>query len=134
MKMQIVIDGKDGMLGRIAAYAAKQALLGKEVIIVNCNEILVTGRKNLILEKYKIMRAKGGTAQKGPFFPRSPERVTKRTVRGMLPYKKGMGLAAFKRVMCYNTVPAEFEKADKIEMKREVKVKAVTLKKVSELM
>ena len=37
----LVIDGEDGVLGRIASFAAKQALLGKEIKIVNCNKLLV---------------------------------------------------------------------------------------------
>jgi len=35
-----------------------------------------------------VMRSKGGAGLKGPFFPKTAERILKRTIRGMLPYKK----------------------------------------------
>ncbi len=40
-----IIDGKDAVLGRLASYAAKEALKGEEVIIVNCKEVIITGNK-----------------------------------------------------------------------------------------
>jgi len=128
----VVIDATGGMLGRIAAYAAKQALLGKTIRIVNCNEILITGRKKSILEEYKAARARGGSALKGPNFPRPPEKIMKRTIRGMLPYKKGRGADALKKIRCYNKVPVEFESAEKVSLKRELKTRAIKLCKLSE--
>ncbi len=127
MNKTIVIDATEGILGRVASHAAKQSLLGNDIKIVNCNEVMITGNKNMIIAKYKRARARGGSAQKGPNFPKSPERIMKRTVRGMLSYKQGRGLAAYKRVICYNTVPAELEKTEKITLKREIKVNAIKL-------
>src|SRR3989344_3097656 len=131
---EIVIDATGGVLGRIAAYAAKQSLLGKNVKIVNCRDATITGEKTMILDKYKKARARGGSTQKGPNFPKSPERIMKRTVRGMLSYKQGRGLAAFKRVICYNQTPAEFEKTNKISLKREIKLRAIKLSELSKLL
>lgn len=130
--MKTIIDAKDGMLGRIAAFAAKQSLLGKEIIILNCNDSLITGNKATTLSKYKQVRARGGTAQRGPYFPKTPERIMKRTIRGMLPHHKGRGRDALKRVMCYNRVPTEFEKSEKLSLSKPIKLKAITLKKLSE--
>ena len=92
MKAEIVIDAKEGVLGRIASYAAKQALLGKSVIIVNCNQILVTGKRSMIILEYNKARRRGSASLKGPFFPKYPERLMKRTVRGMLNYQQQRGL------------------------------------------
>ena len=69
---KIVIDASDGIMGRIASYAAKQILLGKNVYIVNCEETLISGKKNAVINTYKAKLAKGGTAQKGPYIPRTP--------------------------------------------------------------
>lgn len=113
---KIIIDAKDTILGRLASYAAKQALLGKEVTIVNCNDIAIAGNKENILREYLIMRQKDGSNLKGPFFPKVPEKIMKRTIRGMLKYKKGRGEQAFDKIRCYNKVPAELESATKITL------------------
>ena len=39
----IVIDATDLLLGRFAGYAAKQALLGKEIRVINCEKAVVSG-------------------------------------------------------------------------------------------
>ena len=134
MENKIIIDAADGMLGRIASYSAKQSLLGKEVIVVNCNEALITGRPKSVFTDYQQKRARGGSSQRGPHFPKSPERIMKRTIRGMLLYKKLRGCQAFKRILCYNSLPGEYENAKKISLKKEVKVKAVKLSKIGELL
>ncbi len=129
--MKLVIDADGGALGRIASYVAKQALLGKEVVVVNCSKIIITGNKPDILQNYKQLRGRGGWALNGPYFPKTPERIMKRTIRGMLPWKNERGVLAFKRVKCYNEVPAEFEEVKKINMKKEVKAKAMSLTALS---
>ena len=91
---EILIDGSQGVLGRVCTYAAKQALTGKKVIIVNCDDLIVSGNKDNILERYNRKRARGGDAQKGPYFPRLPKDIVRRTVRGMLKYKKVFGSRA----------------------------------------
>jgi len=127
MSEKIIVDATDGPLGRVAAYASKQALFGKEVIIVNCNKAYVTGRKRTTISDYKEKRQRGGASLRGPHFPKQAEKVMKRTIRGMLPYTQERGLSALKRVICYDDVPAEYESAKKIPMKRELKAKAITL-------
>lgn len=134
MKEKIIIDATDGAMGRVASFAAKKALLGSEIVIVNCNAVLITGQKIVALEKYRRLRKMGGSALKGPNFPRSPERIMKRTVRGMLPWRQGRGRDALKMIKCYNVVPAEYEKVDKVSLKRKLVVRATTLKEISRLM
>lgn len=110
----IVVDSTDATLGRLASFAAKKALLGEEIIVVNAEKAVIIGNIKDIVNKYLIRRQRGGSSQKGPNFPTSPERIMKRTIRGMLDYKRGRGYAAFKRIKCYNGVPEEFKNADKI--------------------
>lgn len=124
---KIIIDASQGSLGRIAAFAAKQSLLGKEVIIVNCNDAVITGKPRTTIANYQQKRARGGSAQKGPYFPKNPERLMKRTVRGMLSYKQGRGDAAFKRIMCYNETPEEYKDAEKTSMKKLFHAKTIKL-------
>jgi len=103
----MVIDGKDLILGRLASFAAKRAMEGENVVIVNSEQVIISGKKKNILEKYK-ERTSRGDALKGPFFPRTSDRLVRRTIRGMLPYKQEKGRKAFKRVMCYVGVPEKY--------------------------
>jgi len=134
MSEQIVIDASGAVVGRIASYVAKQALFGKNVVVVNCNEALVTGRRNLVLEKYSHMRSRGKGAQKGPIVPRVAEKIMKRTIRGMLEYTQKRGEAALDRVMCYNKVPKEFESVKKLSLTRPLMVKATKLGEIAKIM
>jgi len=133
MKDLIVIDAANSVLGRVASSAAKKALLGHKVIIVNCNDVLVTGRRNLILETYSQMRRRGKGWFKGPTVPRVPEKLMKRTVRGMLAYTQQRGEDALDRVICYNETPKEFEHVKKFSFARELKIKATKLSEIAKI-
>lgn len=112
----IIIDAKNNILGRVATYAAKQALLGEEVKVVNCDKAVITGKKNDILARYN-QRRQRGIPSRGPFFPRMPDRLVRRTIRGMLPFSQTRGREALKRVLCYVGVPDEFSGKDMVVLK-----------------
>lgn len=101
---KIVIEGNGEILGRIASYAAKQALLGKQINVINCEKILVSGNRNFIVESYLKKRRRTKVR-----FPSNPDQIMKRTIRGMINYKSGRGALAFKKVRCYNSVPGELK-------------------------
>lgn len=103
-----VYDGEDKILGRLATKIAKDLLSGEDVRVVNAEKVFITGDKVTILEDYKKKRERG-KIRKGPYYPRRPERIFKRTVRGMLPYQKPRGRKAFKRLRAYIGIPSEFE-------------------------
>jgi large subunit ribosomal protein L13 len=107
--MEIFIDATNLIIGRISTYAAKQALLGSTVKVFNCENAIITGSRESVLAHYKKLRERG-TPENGPFFPSGADRIVRRTIRGMLSYKKPRGTAAFKRIMCYLGVPDEFKK------------------------
>jgi len=131
MNNKIIIDGKNAILGRLASYVAKQAMYGKEIIVVNCDETVVSGKPKSIVLEYSEMRQKGGASLQGPYFPKSPERIVKRTIRGMLSYRKERGGEAFKRIKCYNGVPEEYESSKKFIAGKEKKIKTIKLKELS---
>jgi len=103
-----VIDASGLILGRMASQAAKLALTGNQVAVVNCEKAVISGSKKKILERYATKRAIGWPTH-GPFYPRLPDRFVKRTIRGMLPWSQAKGREAFKRVKCYIGVPEEFK-------------------------
>lgn len=108
MNKTMIIDATNTILGRLATTAAKHALLGEEVIIINAEKAVVTGAKTQVIDRWKQKYARG-VHSKGPFVHRSADRLVRRTVRGMLPYKTSRGADAYKRVMCYVGVPVAYE-------------------------
>jgi len=104
----MIIDATNLILGRLGTYAAKKALLGEKIDIVNCENCVITGDRDRILQDYDT-KLKRGIHAKGPFMRRMPDRFVKRAIRGMLPYKKERGRAAFKSIKCYIGVPEDLK-------------------------
>jgi large subunit ribosomal protein L13 len=112
----IIIDAADLILGRLASFAAKKVLLGEEVRIINSEKAVISGNKRYLLEKYKNKFDRGATLF-GPYFPRRPEYIVRRTIRGMLPFKTTRGREAYRRVLCYIGAPEEFASQNVITLK-----------------
>ena len=104
--MVTVIDADGLLLGRMASLVAQRALAGEEIALVNVEKAIVSGSRAHVLANYTHKRERG-SREGGPFFPRRPDHIVKRTIRGMLPYKRERGMAAFKRVKTYVGVPME---------------------------
>ena len=89
----LVYDASDKILGRLASHVASQMLTARKkgsqqrVIILNAENAIVSGPRTRVLGDYRA-KYKLNHARKGPFFPRMPDQILKRTVRGMLPYQK----------------------------------------------
>ena len=132
-KNQILIDATMGVVGRMASYAAKKALLGNEVIIVNCDEAIVTGPKQPLIETYQTKMKYGGTSQRGPYASKVPEKMMRRAIRGMLPWPKSRAREVYRSVKCYNKVPFEFKDKEKLNFKKTMKGKYMTLGQLSKL-
>lgn len=130
--MTAIIDASSATLGRLSTNVAKRLLNGEEVAIVNTEKAIISGKKPAIKNRYKQKR-EVGTYRKGPFFPRTPERIVKRTVRGMIPYQTPHGRAAFKRLKCYVGIPKEFEgkKTESIKEAEKQPVDFVTIEELS---
>ena len=127
-----IIDAKGATLGRLSTYVAKKLLNGEEIHIVNSEKAIISGKKQMIKKRYQEKRDVG-TYRKGPFYPRKPEMIVKRTVRGMIPYQKPHGREAFKRLKCYMGVPTEFEgkKLEKIQTAEKTPVDYMTIEELS---
>ncbi|MFT4326100.1 MAG: 50S ribosomal protein L13 [Candidatus Woesearchaeota archaeon] len=130
----MIIDANNLILGRLCAIVAKKALQGEEVIILNCDKAVVVGKKTDVFQRYK-RKFDMGVPRKGPFIHRGADRLVRRTIRGMLPYKEQHGAEAFKRVMCYVGMPkveGTIETIDAINVNNTNNLKYVTMKEISE--
>jgi len=107
----ILINAENRVIGRLATFVAKKALQGEEITIVNAEKAIITGSKKDAVRKYRSkMDIRGkGNPEKGPKFSRMPDRVLRRSIRGMLPWKSSRGRDAYRKVHAYIGIPEEFE-------------------------
>ncbi len=103
-----VIDASGHVLGRLASVIAKRLLNGEKIVVVNAEKAIITGDRDMVFKRYK-EKYDRGSKEKGPYFPRHPEKIFKRTVRGMLPWKTKRGREAFRRLRVFMGVPRELE-------------------------
>lgn len=109
-KEPLVIDAKNQVLGRLASFAAKRAIKGDTIIVLNAEKAVISGkRKSLVAEaKHRLNTRTLGTQSHAPVHQRRPDLYLRRVVRGMLPWKKAKGKAAFHRVLVFMGVPDEY--------------------------
>jgi large subunit ribosomal protein L13 len=131
----VVIDARDCILGRVASQVAERALDGERIAVVNAEKAVITGSEDDIMEVYRKRDEVG--SDRGPHFPKRPDRLFKRSVRGMLPYKTTRGREAFENVRIYMGNPYEDDdiEADVLEgtsLDRLSNIKFVSLGEISE--
>ncbi len=130
----VVIDARDCILGRVASQVAERALNGERIAIVNAESAVITGNEDDVMGVYRKRDEVG--SDRGPHFPKRPDRLFKRSVRGMLPYKTPRGRESFENVRVYIGNPYEGDvDADVLEgtsLDRLSNIKFVSLGEVSE--
>ena len=103
-----VYDAEKQILGRMASVVAKELLNGEKIVVVNCEKSVLAGNWKSKKEFYG-NRYERGDANHGPFFPKQPEGIFRRTVRGMLPWDKTRGKNAYRNLRVYVGVPSEIK-------------------------
>ena len=128
----VVVDARDCILGRVASEVAQKALAGESVAIVNAEHAVITGSEEDVMSVYR-KRVEVGS-DRGPYYPKRPDRLFKRAVRGMLPYKQPRGREAFERVRIYvgNPYDDAGEVLEDTSLDRLSNIKFISLGEVSE--
>ena len=108
-KPSVTLVNAEGLIvGRMCSKVAKRLLNGEEVIILNAEKAVFSGkRKSKIAEAHLFLEV--GAPERGPFHYRRPDRFLRKTVRGMVPYKQPKGKNAYKRLKCFMGVPLEYK-------------------------
>ena len=107
--MVTVIDGKNAILGRLGTAVAEKIMAGEDVVVLNCESIVITGEKEMVFADYKARFDRGECkSRKGPFYPRRADLLFKRSVRGMIPWTSTSGRNAFRRLHAYVGTPKQF--------------------------
>lgn len=96
----ITVDATNLVSGRLASFVAKKLLEGETVEVINSEKAVVTGKKELVLNIFR-EKIERGEPHHGPIYPRTSERLLRRIIRRMLPFKHPRGKAAFKLLKCF---------------------------------
>ena len=141
-EMLTVIDATNAIAGRLSSVVAKRLLRGERIAIVNAENAVITGDPkrvlNIYMKRVSEWRTYYNPEKRGPKIPRTPDRILKRMVRGMLPRKKPKGREALKRLRVYIGVPEDLKgvkavKVEEAELKRD-DIKYITLGELSKLL
>jgi large subunit ribosomal protein L13 len=118
-----VVNGEGLILGRMCSKVAKRLLNGEQIIVVNAEKIVISGkRKSKVAEAHKFLEV--GAPERGPFHSRRPDRIVCKTVRGMVPWRQPKGKNAYKRLKVFLGVPQELkdQKMETIEQANAAKL------------
>lgn len=111
-----IVNAEGLIVGRMASKVAKSLLNGNKVIILNAEKAIISGKKkSKIAEAKKFLEV--GSPKRGPFHYRRPDRILRKTVRGMLPYRQPKGKCAYKKLRVFLGIPKEFEEKQMITLK-----------------
>jgi large subunit ribosomal protein L13 len=105
----MVLINADGLIvGRLASIVAKKLLEGDEVMIINAEKAILSGSKATTFREYQEAYVRG-SKEHGPFYPKRPDAIIKRTIRGMLPYKTQRGKDSMARLRVFIGTPSDLE-------------------------
>eukprot|EP00958_Prasinococcus_capsulatus_P029616 scaffold7570_cov430-Prasinococcus_capsulatus_cf.AAC.4 len=112
----VVIDAKAHMLGRLASLVAKQLLNGQKVVVVRCEDLVLSGGFVRQKEKFcRYIRKRMNTnPRKGPFHFRAPSKIFYKAVKGMVPHKTKRGTAALERLKVFEGIPEDYQKTKRM--------------------
>ena len=116
----IVVDGTNHIAGRLCSNVAKLLRKGNRVSIINCEKIMISGKKASIISVYEDFLKISSIIhpRHGPFHPRRPDTIIKRMIRGMLPKEKPSKKTDLARLRTYIGVPNEVKSFEKIQFEK----------------
>ena len=107
------IDATGHVVGRLASILAKRLLNGEEIVVVNAEKAIVTGKRSVVFNEYRTRHQRGSTTSRmrgiGPNYPRRPDLMLRRTISRMMPYQQPRGREALKRLRVYLSVPEPYK-------------------------
>ena len=128
----LIVDANDCILGRVASEVATRALDGHRVAVVNAEAAVITGDREDVIERYRTRNRLG--SDRGPRFPKRPDGILKRAIRGMLPMDRQRGRDALSNVRVYVGNPFDDEAVvlEDTSLDRLSNIRFVHLQEISE--
>merc|ERR1719265_1296577 len=108
---EIIIDARGHLVGRLASKVAKEILRGQRVVVVRCEQLVLSGSlfRNK-LNYHEFLRKSCNTNPRRQFKHfRSPSRMFWRSLRGMTPHKTAKGKAALARLNVFEGIPYPYD-------------------------
>lgn len=128
----IVINGENKVFGRLASEVAEKLLkYSEKIVVVNARKVIVSGNTDSVFERFleRTERKGKGNPRNQPKYPRYPDKLLKRGVRGMLP-RNARGELVLKNLIVHIDVPDKFEKEIPAPVKYK-NIKFLTLEEIS---
>ncbi len=113
---EMIVNADNQVAGRMASRIAKELLRGSRVHVVNAEKAVISGNPEHVLKTFR-ERVERGDPYHGPFYPRRPDAIVKRMVRGMLP-KNPRGREALKGLRVYISIPNELAEREHISFEK----------------
>jgi large subunit ribosomal protein L13 len=132
---EIIINAQGLVCGRLAVVAAKKALQGNKVIVLNSEKAVIIGKKGIVIADYLKKRGLGKGVQKGPHFSSKPDMMLRRMIRGMLPWKRTTGREKFKEIKCFIGVPEAYQSKlnEAIKLEKKEALNSISLEELSKI-
>ena len=122
----MIVDASGQILGRLSTEVAKILLNGEEVTIINAEKAIITGKPDEIVKRHR-QRWNRGDPHHGPYYPKTPNGILRRSIRGMLPYKKPRGREAFKKLRVNVGNPENLKGEKLTKGKKDIECRYITL-------
>jgi len=108
---RVIIDAKRHVFGRLASIVAKSLLQGDYIVVLRCEEIVLSGPffRQKLRWRRKMRKRMNTNPSRGPFHFRSPSQMFFRCVRGMVRHKTKRGQIALSHLKVFEGVPAEYQ-------------------------
>merc|ERR1712093_558889 len=108
---EVVIDGRGHLVGRLASKVAKELLRGQRVVVVRCEQLVLSGslfRNKITFHEFLRKACNTNPRRQFKHF-RSPSRMFWRSLRGMTPHKTSRGKAALQRLKVFEGIPYPYD-------------------------
>jgi large subunit ribosomal protein L13 len=117
----VIVDATNHIAGRLASNVAKLLLQGQRVTVVNCEKIMMSGKRETQIREYREFLEINSIInyKHGPVHYRRPDTLMAKMIRQMLPFdRKPSGKLAFARLRTYIGAPNDTKPIEKIQFEK----------------
>ena len=125
----VVVDATNHIAGRLASNVAKLLLQGQRVTVVNCEKIMMSGKRETQIREYREFLEINSIInyKHGPVHYRRQDTMMAKMIRQMLPFdRKPSGKLAFARLRTYIGAPNNTKPIEKIQFEKALITRAAS--------
>ena len=125
----VVVDATSHIAGRLASNVAKLLLQGQRVTVVNCEKIMMSGKRETQIREYREFLEINSIInyKHGPVHYRRPDTLMAKMIRQMLPFdRKPSGKIAYAKLRTYIGAPNDTKPIEKIQFEKALITRAAS--------